>query len=196
MRFRTLALAAAVTVTVGLFAGCGADASSRSATGSVSSTGSNVAATFALSEWKITLDGNIPSGTVTVKADNQGGERHEVVIVAAQDAGSLPKKADGSVDEDRIPDADKLGETGDIPARGSTATTFTFKPGTYVAFCNIIDDMGMTGTTMMGGATGSRMMGGNGGGSMMGNNRSSSPMGTTMGHVHFSLGMSTTFTVK
>jgi hypothetical protein len=162
-------------------AGCGADAVGPNGSGSTGSTPGNIAATFVLSEWNIALD-------------NQGGEKHELVIVTAADSAALPKKSDGSVDEDKISEADKLGETGDIPARTSTTKTFTFKPGSYVAFCNIIDDMGMNGTTMMGGAGGPMM--GSLGGPMMGNNHVSTPMGTTMGHVHFALGMYTVFTVK
>jgi hypothetical protein len=195
VRARNVALSAVVVLALFATAGCGADTTATSSAGSTGSNPGNITATFVLSEWNIALDGTIPPGTVTVKVDNQGGETHELVIVTAADAAGLPKKADGSVDEDKIPEADKLGETGDVPARSSTTKTFTFQPGSYIAFCNIIDDMGMSGTTMMGGTRGP-MMGGNGGGPMMGNNRGSTPMGTTMGHVHYALGMSTTFTVK
>jgi plastocyanin len=178
-----------------LVAGCGSNKASTSSGGTTGS--GSTQATFVLSEFKVTLDGAIPAGQVELKIDNQGGEKHEVVIVAAKDANALPKKADGSVDEDKIPDADKIGESGDVDARTSTTKTFTFKPGTYVAFCNLVDDMGMTSTTMMngsnnmsgsgspmGGSSNTTMMGGSGG------------TGTMTGHVHFAQGMHTTFTVK
>lgn len=195
MRYRTIAFAAAVL----LLAACGADKSASTGSSGTASAGS-AAPTFVLGEFKINLDGTIPAGPVDIKIDNQGGEKHEVVIVAAQDASALPKKADGSVDEDKIPDADKVGESGDVPARTAITKTFTFKPGTYVAFCNIIDEMGMTGSTMMNGAN-------NGGNTMpmnngpMGNNTNGTTMGGTTsgsvpGHVHFAQGMHTTFTVK
>jgi hypothetical protein len=60
-----------------------------------------------------------------------------------------------------------VGETCDIPAGKSVTKAFAFAPGTYVAFCNLVDSM------MSGG-----MMGGGG-----------------MSHVHFAQGMYTTFTV-
>lgn len=189
MRNRTIILAAATLL---LLAGCGSDKGTTSATGGTSSAGASKP-TFILSEFKISLEGSIPSGQVEVKIDNQGGEAHEVVIVAAKDAAALPKKADGSVDEDKIPESDKLGESGDVPARTSMTKSFTFKPGSYIAFCNIVDDMGTTGTTMMNAST-------TNGGNMPMNNSSSTMMGGAAGsgggHVHFAQGMSTTFTVK
>ena len=72
-----------------------------------------------------------------------------------------------------------------VPAT-STTKTFTLEPGTYVAFCNIVDEMGMAGDTTagsdnmpMGGGTDSTMM-----------------IGGASGHVHFAEGMYMTFTVK
>jgi plastocyanin len=196
MRYRTVIFAAAALL---LLAACGSDKNNSTATGGTG-TGGSSQPTFVLSEFKISLEGTIPAGQVDLRIDNQGGEKHEVVFVAGKDAASLPKKADGSVDEDKIPEADKLGESGDVPARTSSTKSFTFKPGTYVAFCNIVDDMGMTGTTMMGGGT-------TGGGNMpmnsgpTGNNSNSTMMGGAaagagVGHVHFAQGMYTTFTVK
>jgi plastocyanin len=195
MRYRMIVLAAAALL---LLAGCGSDKNASTTTGSTGAAGGSQP-TFVLSEFKINLEGTISAVQVEVKIDNQGGEKHEVVIVAANDAASLPKKADGSVDEDKIPEAAKIGESGDVPARTSTTKSFTFKPGTYVAFCNIVDDMGMTGTTMMNGST---TEGGNVpmNGGPMGNNSTSTMMGGTagsgVGHVHFAQGMYTTFTVK
>jgi hypothetical protein len=194
MRNRTIALVAAALL---LLAGCGADKNTPTSSSGTAAAGSTQA-TFVLSEFKINLDGTIPAGQVNLKIDNQGGEKHEVVIVAAQDVGALPKKADGSVDEEEIPAADKVGESGDVPARTAIAKTFTFKPGTYVAFCNIVDDMGMTGTTMMNAGNGGNNMPMNNG--QMGNSNGTTMGGTTNGsgpgHVHFAQGMHTTFTVK
>ena len=195
MRYRTIILAAAALL---LLASCGSDKNASSTTGGTGAAGGSQP-TFVLSEFKINLERTIPAGQIDVKIDNQGGEKHEVVIVAAKDAASLPKKADGSVDEDKIPEGDKVGESGDVPARTSMTKSFTFKPGTYVAFCNIVDDMGMTGTTMMGGnTTGGGNMPMNGG--PMGNNSNSTTMGggagSGGGHVHFAQGMYTTFTVN
>ena len=189
----------ALSVVAFLFlAGCGADKAVSTANGNTP--------TFALGEYKIILDGSIPAGQVNVKIDNQGGEKHELVIVAAADANALPKKADGSVDEDKIPAADKIGESGDIAARSATTKTFTFKPGTYVAFCNLVDDMGMGSTTMMSPSTmmtGTTMMTGgakppmeSGPNSTMMGGPSGTSGSSPNGHVHFALGMYMTFTVK
>lgn len=187
MRIRIAALA---LIPLLLSAGCGTDKGASNAT---DGTTANTQATFVLTEFKVALEGTIPAGTVNVEIDNQGGENHELVIVAANDANALPKKSDGSVDEDKITDGDKLGESGDVAARSSITKTFTLGPGTYVAFCNIVDDMG-TGTTMM---SGNNMpMGDNG---PMGGGSNSTVMGGSSamdGHVHFAQGMYMTFTVK
>jgi len=53
---------------------------------------------------------------VQITATNHGHETHELVIVRASDAASLPTKADGSVDEDRIQDTDKAGEIPGVTA--------------------------------------------------------------------------------
>lgn len=175
-----MALGVLVLVSIG-GAGCSSDKTASEPNGSAAVGGSQPV--FTLSEWKISLDGTISSGPVTVTIDNKGGEKHELVIVVAADVASLPRKADGSVDEDKIPEKDKLGEAGGIAARTSTSKTFTFAPGTYVAFCNLTDSMGMTGSTMMGASNGPMMGSG------------SSPSNASMGHVHFALGMHATFTV-
>lgn len=199
MSCRRILLAGA---SLALLAGCAADKGASSTTGGTGAAGAPQP-TFVLSEFTITLDGTMPAGQVDVKVDNRGGETHEVVVVAAKDVGSLPKKADGSIDEDKIPDADKVGESGDVPARTSVTKPFTFKPGQYVAFCNIVDDMGMSGSTMMnGGRTGGGTMptgGGSMGGGSMGDHGHNSMMGGAAGsgggHVHVAQGMHTTFTV-
>jgi hypothetical protein len=103
-----------------------------------------------------------------------GGEDHELVIVSAASADELPTNADGSVDEDKLASA-TVGETGDVAPGSSKTKTFALPRGTYVAFCNLVDQMGS------GGSMGSGHMG-------SGNARG-------MDHVHFALGMSTTFTV-
>ena len=104
--------------------------------------------------------------------ENHGAETHELVVVRADSAADLPMKADGSVDEDQIPAADKVGESGDVPAGQTVTTRMTFAPGRYVAFCNLVESM--MADSMMGGGT----MDGGG-----------------MIHIHFALGMYTTFTV-
>lgn len=159
MRIRVLATAAALLV---LVAACSSGGSTR--------TLSSKAGQFRLDEWAITADrSTLPAGRQTITAANIGHETHELVIVRAADAASLPTKPDGSVDEARL-DQVKVGEIADLPAGESRHTTMQLGPGTYVVFCNIVDKMGM------------------GGGGM-------GQMGGGMQHVHFDLGMHTRFTV-
>jgi uncharacterized cupredoxin-like copper-binding protein len=85
-------------------------------------------------------DGNAKPGGVEFAVNNVGGTTHEFVVVRASDAASLPTKADGSVDEDKIDEADKLGEIEDIEVKGNESKTFDLEAGDYVLFCNIVDD--------------------------------------------------------
>ena len=163
-RSRTILLAAALAL---VLTACGVGGGNQSA--------ATNGKAFVLNEWAITPPtAAIHAGKVTITATNIGGETHELVIVRAKDAGALPTKADGSVDEDRIPDADKPGEIPDI-AHGKTVTkTLDLPAGQYVAICNLVDQMGSGDNSMMNGGMGS---------------------GSGMGHVHFRLGMQTSFTV-
>lgn len=106
-------------------------------------------------------------------ATNEGSETHELVIVRADDTGSLPPKSDGSVDEDKIPEGAKPGEIADIKGGATVTKTINLAPGNYVAICNLVDTMGQ--------------------GDEIGNG---SGMGAgQMGHIHYQLGMVLKFTV-
>jgi hypothetical protein len=146
---------------------------------------STTADTFVLDEWSVTPPAPpITAGTVKITATNRGNETHELVIVQAAEAAPLPTTADGSVDEDKIPEEMKAGEIADL-APGKTAnTTLVLPAGRYVAFCNLVDDIGQ----------GPKGSGGMGTGSGMGG-RSGMGTGTGMHHVHYQLGMLTAFTV-
>ncbi len=160
MRLRAVALLTALFIVAA--AACGGGSSTQSVP--------RRAGQFRLDEWSITADQpTLPTGRQTITAANVGQHTHELVIVKAADAASLPTKSDGSVDETQL-ERVKVGEIADVPAGAIRHTTMQLTPGTYVAFCNIVDDMGM----------GNGMMGQVGGG---------------MQHVHFTLGMHTNFTV-
>lgn len=160
-----------------VFAACGS---------SSKSTASSPDNTFTLSEFTVIPPANaLSAGTVSLTADNVGGEVHELVIVRAESSAVLPMKSDGSVDEDKIPASDKIGEIEKVAGRSQKTQTFDLTSGTYVAFCNLVDTMSSD-TTMMGSDT-----------TMM--NGTSSPMGgmdSGTGHVHFAKGMHVTFTVR
>ena len=124
---------------------------------------------FRLDEWSITADrSTLHAGRQTITATNIGNMTHELVIVAASDVGAISTNADGSVDEASL-DAVKVGEIADVAADTSRTHVFNLAPGSYVVFCNLVEQMGH-------------------GGSMGG-------MGEGMTHVHFDLGMHTTFNV-
>jgi hypothetical protein len=160
MRLRVFALVTALLVVAA--AACGGGISTRSVP--------RRAGQFRLDEWSITADRpTLRTGRQTITAANVGHHTHELVIVKAADAASLPTMADGSVDETRL-ERVKVGEIADVPAGTSRHKTMQLTPGAYVAFCNIVDDMGK----------GNGMMGQTGHG---------------MQQVHFSLGMHTNFTV-
>lgn len=161
---RTLLLTAVLGLTV---AACGAGGPAAS-----KGPASASATAFVLQEWSITAPTTqLRAGKVSVTATNTGSETHELVIVRADSTASVPTKPDGSVDEDKIAEADKPGEIPDLKAGSTVTTTIDLAPGKYVAICNLVDTMGNGGM-------------GNGG---MGNGG--------MGHVHYRLGMATTFTV-
>ncbi|MFN8037384.1 MAG: hypothetical protein U0V73_15800 [Acidimicrobiia bacterium] len=85
---------------------------------------------------------SVGSGNVKFAVDNDGGLEHEFVVVRAADVSSLPTKADGSVDESRIPESDKVGEIPGVPPDKTKSATFRVEKGSYVAFCNITNGKG------------------------------------------------------
>ena len=116
------------------FAGCGGSSKSGSP--------SSRPDTFVLSEFTIIPPANtLHPGPITLTADNVGGEVHELVIVRAAGLSDLPMKPDGSVNEAKIRNADKVGEIADVAAGSHAAKTFRLTAGTYVAICNLVDSM-------------------------------------------------------
>jgi plastocyanin len=80
---------------------------------------------------------HVKPGKVEIEAKNTGSLQHELVVVRANSLESLPLAKDGTVDEDKIAETDKMGEMGDIPAGSTVSKTFDLSDGTYVMFCNI-----------------------------------------------------------
>ena len=145
--------------------------------------------TFTLSEFTIKLDRPaLRAGAVTLTAENVGAEEHEIIFVKESAVADLPTKTDGSVDEEKIAKSDLVGEIGNVPAHGSKTATFNMAPGSYVAFCNIVDQMG---SGLMPGSSAGMENSSSGG---MLNTESKTAIGA--GHVHFDLGMRQLITVK
>jgi plastocyanin len=103
-----------------------------------SSGGSTHAMKVNLTEYSIkATPAHVKPGNVDIEARNTGGMKHELVVVRADGVASLPLAKDGTVDEDKIAETDKMGEMGDIPAGSTVSKTFDLPAGTYVMFCNI-----------------------------------------------------------
>jgi hypothetical protein len=94
-----------------------------------------------LGEWVVEPDPPAaPAGSLTIVADDQGGEDHELVIVRADDPADLPTDEDGAVDEEGIAQEDFIGEIEDVASGTQRSGTFTLDPGTYVFFCNVVEE--------------------------------------------------------
>ena len=173
-----LPIAAATLV----LAACGGSSNGSQASPSTTpqAADSSKTATFVLDEWSIAPPkGNLAAGKVDINATNNGSETHELVIVRAEDASSLPVKTDGSVDEDKIPESKKAGEIADLAPGKSATKSLDLSAGNYVAFCNIVDTMDS----------------GMGSGAMGGGGMNTTSMGNGMHHVHYKQGMVNFFTV-
>jgi hypothetical protein len=95
--------------------------------------------------------GLVQSGKVTLQVENVGTMIHELVIVRAASPSTLPlvtkpggERSIGAIDEEAIPEADKMGESGDVGAGATVTKTFNLPAGTYVMFCNIDTKAGGT----------------------------------------------------
>jgi uncharacterized cupredoxin-like copper-binding protein len=87
----------------------------------------------------------VAAGKVTFTAKNIGTIKHELVVVKVATPDTLlPTKADGSVDEEAIPEADKMGAVENLKPKKSGTLTTTLAPGSYVLFCNLTTTSGGT----------------------------------------------------
>jgi hypothetical protein len=148
-----------------LLSGCGSDdgagvrdgAASASASGAASGSGtasgqaaackpvgdaakSDATVAVELKEWTVLparADG--PAGSVTFEARNSGKEAHELVVVRADDPAALPLAADGTVDEEKLPEGAFVGEVEAFPAGQRCPGTFELPAGRYALFCNLLE---------------------------------------------------------
>jgi uncharacterized cupredoxin-like copper-binding protein len=135
-RFAVVALSLAALV----LGACGGD-NEPSSSGSPSTGGtSSVAVT--LQEWAvIPASASTAAGKVTFNVTNSGKKHeHEFVVFKTDlDAGSLPAKADGSVNEDAA-GLTNLGEIEELGLGKTESKTFDLTAGKYVLICNIVED--------------------------------------------------------
>jgi len=95
----------------------------------------------ALAEWSVTpKPKTVSAGHTRFVVKNAGYSLHELVIVRARTPDALPTNADGSVAEDQIAPADRVGAVDDVASKHSRRTTFRLSPGRYVLFCNIVEE--------------------------------------------------------
>jgi hypothetical protein len=93
-----------------------------------------------LKEWAVLpARADVPAGTVTFEARNTGEDAHELVVVRAADPASLPLAADGTVDEEKLPEGAFVGEIEAFPATQTCPGTFELTAGSYALFCNILE---------------------------------------------------------
>lgn len=94
-----------------------------------------------LSEFEVVADpDSVPEGDVTFDVDNNGEETHELVVVKTDfEAGDLPTKSNGSLDEG-ADGVDVIGETNEIDSGDSDSRVFKLDAGKYVLLCNLVED--------------------------------------------------------
>jgi hypothetical protein len=93
-----------------------------------------------LKEWTIVpARADVPTGTITFQARNTGQEAHELVVVRAADPAALPLGADGTVDEEKLPEGAFVGEVEAFPAGQTCTGTFELPAGSYALFCNLLE---------------------------------------------------------
>ncbi len=156
----TFLLSILALVVVGAVVSCGGDDNTASTTPTKAAiasttTAATVAATgtptpaasggdtvdVALQEWSINPSVlTIGAGAVTFNVNNSGPlYKHEFVVLKTDlAAAALPKKADGSVDEEGA-GVESPGEIADLAIGGQESATIDVTPGKYLFICNLVD---------------------------------------------------------
>jgi uncharacterized cupredoxin-like copper-binding protein len=94
-----------------------------------------------LREWEVAPEEtSVDAGEVTFDIENVGDETHEFVVVRTDlDPAELPTAEDGSVDEEGE-GIEPVDEVEDIPSGESGELTVDLDEGSYVLFCNIVEE--------------------------------------------------------
>jgi hypothetical protein len=96
----------------------------------------------ALGDFSIEVDtDSVTADAVTFEAENVGEHDHELAVVRADDAESLPTDDDGAVDLEALGD-DVIGEIEAFPAGETCEGTFELEAGDYVLLCNLVEHGG------------------------------------------------------
>ncbi len=125
-----------------LLTACGdSDDSSSGATVSTDGGDSGSGIEVSLSEWAVEAPTTASAGSVEITATNDGGETHELVVVRAESTDDFViDEETGKVDEDGFAEGDLIGEIAEFEAGTSASATFDLDAGTYVFFCNIVEE--------------------------------------------------------
>jgi uncharacterized cupredoxin-like copper-binding protein len=82
----------------------------------------------------------VAEGKVKFVVKNIGTEKHEFVVAGVQPGAKLATAADGSVDEEAVPEDDAIGEIENIKPKAVKSLTKRLDAGEYVLFCNIVEE--------------------------------------------------------
>jgi uncharacterized cupredoxin-like copper-binding protein len=82
----------------------------------------------------------LAAGKIRFAAKNAGSELHEFVVIHGDDPAALPVDADGAVVEEQLPEDAFVGELEDIKVGKTKKKVFKLPAGSYVLFCNIVDE--------------------------------------------------------
>jgi uncharacterized cupredoxin-like copper-binding protein len=150
---RVLVAGAAITVSVGVLAGCSSGDSDKDTTkkqdsgvtASTQAKGTPVAVVVSDTQGvngpmtMTATPSSVAAGPVTFTVKNSGTIKHEMVVVKTNGA-TLTPGSDGKVSE-----KGSVGEIGDIPAGATRSVTLDLQAGQYELICNIKDHykMGM-----------------------------------------------------
>jgi uncharacterized cupredoxin-like copper-binding protein len=91
-------------------------------------------------DYSLTPDvSSVAAGDVTFKVKNAGTFVHEMVVVKVASAADLPTKPDGEVNEDKIPEPERMGEVEDVDPGKTKSLKLKLEAGKYELFCNRLD---------------------------------------------------------
>jgi uncharacterized cupredoxin-like copper-binding protein len=82
---------------------------------------------------------SVAAGEIKFEVRNNGTFGHEMVVVKVADASDLPTKPDGEVNEDAIPESERMGEVEAVNPGFSKTLKLKLSAGKYVLFCNSVD---------------------------------------------------------
>jgi uncharacterized cupredoxin-like copper-binding protein len=148
MRFKSLLIAAIVSLAVPVASGCGGDddnggggggqADTPAATKTQKTTpppAASHALTIRMTEYAFDpKDAVAKKGKVTISAPNNGQIVHELVLLKTDaDPASLPKKGD------KVDESTSVGELADVQPGATKKATFKLAPGKYAMVCALPD---------------------------------------------------------